>query len=163
MYLDERLEFADATSVAAAAGTSVIGDVIDLKSPTTNPNTTVDLEGSDLYLVITTDTEVITGGSAGTLELFLVSDALATLGAGVVASCTTHIAVGSLVTDDSAANSDALNVGGMIYCGKLPKGSYERYLGILATVGTTTITAGKINAFLTRDPALYRAYADNVA
>lgn len=164
MILDERNEFADNVSVAAAAGTALIGDVIDLKSPTTAPNTTIDLEGGDLYLVLQTgDEEIITGGTAGTLQLFLVSDALATLGAGVVANCTTHIQTAAFVTDDSAANDARLNAGGLLYAGKLPSGSYERYLGILATVGTTTITAGKINAFLTSDPALWRAYADNVA
>ena len=163
MILDERLEFADATSVILAAGTAVLGDVIDLDPASTAPNTTIDLEGSDMYLVIQTDTEVITGGSAGTIQFFLVSDALATLGAGVVASCTTHITVPSLVTDDSAANSAALNAGGLIYCGKLPSGSYERYLGILFTTASQDTTAGKVNAFLTSDPALYRAYADNVA
>jgi hypothetical protein len=152
MILDERNEFADAVSVAAAAGTALIGDVIDLKPSTTNPNTTVDLEGSDLYLVIQTDTEIITGGAAGTLQFKLSSDAQAAIATD--GSATDHIA---------AANSAALNAGGLIYCGKLPSGSYERYLGILAVTGTTTTTAGKINAFLTSDPALYRAYADNVA
>ncbi len=161
MILDERNEFADAVSVAAAAGTALIGDVIDLKPSTTNPNTTVDLEGSDLYLVIQTDTEIITGGSAGTLQFQLASDAQAAIATD--GSATVHITTASLVTDDAAANSAALNAGGLIYCGKLPSGSYERYLGILAVTGTTTTTAGKINAFLTSDPALYRAYADNVA
>ena len=162
MLLDERLEFADATSVAAAAGTALIGDVIDLDSPDVSPNSTLDLEGTDMYLVIQTDTEIITGGSAGTVQFFLVSDALATLGAGVVADCTTHIASAVFITDDSAANSAELNAGGIIFAGKLPRGSYERYLGILCTTATTTTTAGKINAFLTADPALWRAYADNV-
>jgi hypothetical protein len=163
MILDERLEFADNTSVAAAAGTALIGDVIDLKAATTNPNTTVDLEGSDMYLVLQTgDEEVITAGAAGTLQLSLVSDALATLGAGVVANCTIHIQTPLLVTDDAAANDAKFNAGGLIYCAKLPSGSYERYLGILCTIATTTVTAGKINAFLTSDPALFRAYADNV-
>lgn len=163
MILDERLEFADAVSVAAAASTAVIGDVIDLTPSTTNPNTTVDLEGSDIYVVIQTDTEIITGGTAGTIQFYVVSDALSTLGAGVLASCTQHLASSLLVTDDAAANSNELNAGGTILCAKLPSGSYERYLGILCTVGITTVTAGKINAFLTSDPALYRAYADNVA
>lgn len=163
MILDERNEFADAVSVAAAAGTAVIGDVIDLNSTSIAPNTTTNLEGSDMYLVLQTDTEVITGGAAGTIQFFLVSDSLATLGAGVVAGCTTHYATAALVTDDAALNDARLNAGGLIYCGKLPHGSYERYLGILCTVATTEVTAGKINAFLTSDPALYRAYADNVA
>ena len=64
MILDERNEFADAVSVAASAGTALIGDVIDLKPATTSPNTTVDISGSELFLVIQTDTEIITGGSA---------------------------------------------------------------------------------------------------
>lgn len=163
MLMDERLEFADAVSVAATAGTALIGDVIDLDAPEVSPNTTLDLEGSDLYFVIQTDTEVITGGTAGTIQFFLVSDALETLGSATVANCTTHIASAVLVTDDSAANSAELNAGGIIFAGKLPRGSYEKYLGVLCTVGTTTVTAGKINAFLTNDPALWRAYADNVS
>lgn len=161
MILDERNEFADAVSVAAAAGTALIGDVIDLDPCTVSPNTTVDMEGSDLYLVIQTDTEIITGGSAGTLQFQLASDAQAAIATD--GSATVHITTASFVTDDAAANSAELNAGGVIYCGKLPRGSYERYLGILAITGTTTTTAGKINAFLTSDPAMYRAYADNVA
>lgn len=164
MILDERTEFCDAASVVASAGTTtLIGDTIDLKPATTSPNTTVDLEGLDTYLVISVDTEVITGGAAGSIQFFLVSDSLATLGGGVVANCTTHIASASLVTDDAAANSAQLNAGGVIFCGRLPSGSYERYLGILCTVTTTDVTAGKINAFLTSDPAIWRAYADNVS
>ncbi len=38
---------------------------------------------------------------------------------------------------------------------------YERYLGILA-VGTGTQSAGAINAFLTLDPAGWRAYPDAI-
>lgn len=164
MILDERNEFADNVSVAAAAGTALIGDVIDLDPASVSPNTTVDLEGSDMYLVLQTgDEEIITAGSAGTLQLSLVSDALATLGGGVVANCTVHYQTPALVTDDAAANDSRFNAGGLIACVKLPSGSYEKYLGILCTIATTTVTAGKINAFLTANPALYRAYADNVA
>lgn len=164
MLMDERNEFADNVSVAAAAGTALIGDVIDLDPTEISPNNTTDLYGSELYVVIRTGaTEIITGGSAGTIQFYVVSDALATLGAGVVASCTTHLISPSLVTDDSAANSDALNAGGTILCAKLPPGNYERYLGVLCTIGTTTVTAGTIDAFLTADPAIWKPFADNVA
>ena len=165
MILDERLEFADdLTAVLTAGTTTVFGDVIDTDSADISPNTVVDLEGSELYLVIQTGSEeVITAGAAGTLQFSLVSDALDTLGAGVVANCTLHYQTGALVTDDAAVNDSKFNIGGLIACIRLPSGSYERYLGILATSVTTSTTAGKINAFLTRDPALYRAYADNVA
>ena len=36
--------------------------------------------------------------------------------------------------------------------------AYERYLGILQNTGTTAISAGKINAFLTKTPAKWKAY-----
>lgn len=155
MILDERLEFADATSVAAAAGTAVLGDVIDLGTASRDIGI-----GEDMWVVIQTTTEVITGGSAGTIVFDVVSDSLATLGSATVASCTLHASSGSLVTDDSAANDAKLNAGGVILAARLPAGTYERYLGILVTIGTTTVTAGAVNAFLTKDYAKWSAYAD---
>lgn len=155
MILDERLEFADAASVAAAAGTAVIGDVIDLGAASRDIGM-----GEDMWVIITTDTEIITGGTAGTIQFYVVSDSLATLGSATLASCTQHLASGSLVTDDAAANDAKLNAGGVILAAKLPAGTYERYLGILATIGTTTVTAGAVNAFLTKDYAKWAAYAD---
>jgi len=156
MILDERNEFADATSVAAAAGTALIGDVIDLG---TGPR---DIgNGEPLYLVIQTDTEIITGGVAGTIKFQLASDAQAAIATD--GSATIHYDTGTLVTDDAEANSPRLNAGGLIAVVSLPQGAiYERYLGILAVIATTTVTAGKINAFLTRDVSVYRSYTDNV-
>ena len=150
MILDERNEFADATSVAAAAGTALIGDVINL-----GPAAARDIgNGEPLYLVIQAATEIITGGLAGTISFSLASDAQAAI--AVDGSATIHATTGNLVTDDAAANSPSLNAGGLIYVGSLPQGAlYERYLGILATIGTTPVTAGTINAFLTRDVSAY--------
>lgn len=153
MLLDKRLEFADATALnTGAAGTYLVGDVIDTKGPTTSPNTTVDLEGSCLYCVIQVDTAVTSGGAA-TVQFALASDdaaAIATDG-----SATVHFAT-------AAIGKATLVAGYLVAAFELPRGSYERYLGILQTTGTAALTAGKINAFLTADPALYRAYADNV-
>ena len=53
MILDELTEFADATSVAAATGTAVIGDVIDL-----SVNQDIGI-GEDVWIVIQTATEII--------------------------------------------------------------------------------------------------------
>lgn len=157
MIMDERLEFADATSVAAAAGTALIGDVIDLGSVARDMGA-----GEPMFLIITTDTEIITGGSAGTIKFQLVSDAQAAI--AVDGTATVHMDTGTFVTDDAAANDSKLNAGGLIYYGPLPgEGNvYERYLGILAVIATTTVTAGKINAFLTLDPPrnLARVYAE---
>lgn len=55
--------------------------------------------------------------------------------------------------------STAIAAGTVLAVIELPKSlSYERFLGILQTTGTTAINAGKINAFLTPDPALWAAY-----
>lgn len=147
MIMDERLEFADAVSVAASAGTALIGDVIDLGAVARDIGS-----GRELWLVITTDTEIITGGSAGTIQFQLVSDAQAAI--AVDGTATVHLSTRTFVTDDAAANSDELNAGGIIFAGPIPMEGpvYERYLGILCITGTTTTTAGKINAFLTFDP-----------
>ena len=149
MILDERLEFCDATSAILAVGNAIIGDVVDLKSPTTDPNTTVDLEGSDLYFVMQVDTTFV--GATSTTKFELSSDSTADL----ATSRTVHYA--------TAAIPVATLVAGYTICAvRLPSGSYERYLGVWETVATANVTAGKVNAFLTSDPALYRAYADNV-
>lgn len=156
MIMDERLEFADATSVAAAAGTALIGDVIDLGATARDIGA-----GREMFLVITTDTEIITGGSAGTIKFQLVSDAQAAIATD--GSATVHIDTGTFVTDDAAANDSKLNAGGLIFYGALPGegNAYERYLGILCVTATTTTTAGKINAFLTLDPPRTgRVYAE---
>ena len=149
MILDSRNEFADATSVAAVASTALIGNVVDLGTDGIN-----DVDG--LYLVINVDTEIITGGVAGTIQFQLASDAQAAI--AIDASATVHLSSPILVTDDAAANSAALNAGGTILVAELPKGTYERYLGILCTIGTTTVTDGKINAFLTMDPPSWKAF-----
>ena len=147
MIMDERLEFADAVSVAAAAGTALIGDVIPLGSVHRDIG-----QGQPIYLVITVDTEIITGGVAGTVKFQLVSDAQAAI--AVDGTATVHIDTGTFVTDDAAANSDKLNAGSVLFAGPLPaEGNvYEAFLGILCVTATTTTTAGAINAFLTLDP-----------
>lgn len=154
MILDELLEFADATTVAHAAGTVLLGDVIDLEVARDIGN------GEPLWFVITTDTEVITGGSAGTIQFQLVSDAQAAI--AVDGSATVHLSTDAIVTDDSAANDDRLNAGGLIFAAALPLegNAYERYLGVIYIVATTTTTAGKVNAFLTKDVGKWKAYAD---
>lgn len=147
MIMDERLEFADAVSVAAAAGTALIGDVIDTGSVARDIGS-----GQQLFLVITVDTEIITGGVAGTVKFQLVSDAQAAIATDGTASV--HWDSGTFVTDDAAANDSLLNAGAILAVVAIPMTGrvYERYLGILCITATTTTTAGKINAFLTLDP-----------
>ena len=156
MILDERNEFADATSVAASASTFVVGDVIDLGAVS---NLDIGI-GESMWMVIQTDTAIVTGGSAGTIQFSVVSDALATLGSATVANCTVHAQTTAIATASTASGS--LAAGGTILAVRLPSGTYERYLGVLCTIGTTTTTAGKVNAFLTKDLAKWTAFPDAI-
>lgn len=154
MIVDKLNTFCDAVSVALTAGSSPqnVGDIIDLGVARDIGN------GEPVYLVITVDTEIITGGSAGTIQFHLVSDGTSTIATD--GSATVHYSSRAFVTDDSAANSAELNAGGVPVCVALPMEGvpYERYLAVQVTALTTNTTAGKINAFLTRTPQAWKAY-----
>jgi hypothetical protein len=148
MILDERTEFCDATAAnTGAAGSYLLGDVLDT-GLASGPN---DLGAEDsLYLVIQVDT-AFTSGGAGTYQFSLVSDAaaaIATDGSASVHYASAAIAVATLVA------------GYLIAAVKLPRGTYERYVGILQTTAVAAATAGKINAFLTNDVGKWAPYAD---
>lgn len=136
MIMDETLEFCDATDISAAAGTALVGDVIDLQVAR-------DLgQFSDLYLVVQYTTAVASAGAA-TVNIQLASDAAAAIATD--GSATVHLQTGAV--------GKATLVAGQTYVYRLPLegNTYERYLGILAVTGTATTTAGAINAFLTHD------------
>jgi len=155
MIMDERTEFADAESVAGAAGTALIGDVIDLEVARDIGN------GRPVYLVLLCNTTIITGGAAGTIKFSLASDAQAAIATD--GSATVHFETATFVTDGDDANE--LHAGDVIAIIALPMSSvadYERYLGVLATIATTTVTAGAIDAFLTLDPSRWKAYANAI-
>lgn len=159
MILDERNEFADATSVAAAAGTALIGDVIDLQMTGLDLGVSAD---PNVWFVITVDTEITTAAGAGTVKFQLVSDAQAAIATD--GSATVHFDTGTIATNVAASNDARLNAGGLICAIRLPVGSYERYLGVLCVTATTTTNAGKINAFIAKDLGNlnYKVYPDAV-
>ena len=147
MILDERNEFADATALSTAAtGRALVGDVIDLGASGDIGN------GEPLYLVVQVDTAVTSGGSA-TVSFELASDAQAAI--AVDGSATVHTV--------TAAIPKATLVAGYVAAAiALPIGTYERYLGIIQNVGTAALTAGKVNAFLTRDVSKWVATPDAI-
>lgn len=157
MIVDRLTQFCSAESVAASAGTALVGDVIDLGLAGRN------LAGggkSRLWLVIGCTTSIITGGAAGTIQFILASDAQAAIATD--GSATEHWRSETYVTDGDDAN--ALDAGARIAVVPLPgeadNSVYERYLGVLVVTATTTTTAGAIDAFLTHDPAQWKSYAD---
>jgi len=154
MILDERNEFADNVAVQTNTSTTLIGDVIDLGTASRDLG-----NGETMYLVIKTGaTEIITSGAAGTIKFQLASDAQAAIATDGTA--TVHFDTGDLVNDDAGNNAAQLNAGETIAQVALPLGTYERYLGILCTTATTAPSAGTIDAFLTKDPSAWKAYAN---
>lgn len=147
MILDERNEFCDATALnTGAAGSYLVGDVIDLGATPGNPGV-----GEDLYLVVEVDTAVDSAGDGVTLRFHLCSDAQAAIAAD--GSATYHFSTGVLAQATLVAGYRAVAV-------KLPFGTYERYLGILQTTAVEAVTAGKINAYLTPNVPANVAYPD---
>ena len=151
MIRDARATFATAVSVAAAAGTAVFGNYIDR---TTTPN----VDQARLYLVIFCTTAIITGGSAGTVQLDLISSA-ATSGS----SPNIHISSPLWVT--GSASVAPLTLGSLMFIQELPRGSgvvglgaYLRYLMMQCVTATTTTTAGAVSAFLTLETGFWANY-----
>lgn len=146
MIMDKFNEFCDATALnTGAAGTYLIGNVIDLG--TTGLNVGV---GEDLYCVVRVATTATSGGSA-TLTIKLASDAQAAIATD--GSATEHF-----VTD--AIPVASLTAGYELCAFRLPSGTYERYLGILQVTGTAAFTAGAVDAFLTKGIDANTAYPD---
>lgn len=144
MILDERNEFSDALAVTASA----ISDVIDLgATPTLR-----DLgNGEPLYLVVSVD-EAAAAVGAATVTFSLESDSTADL----ATSATVHAST-------AAIGKATLVAGYTAWILPLPAGAtYERYLGVRYTVATGPLTAGKFSAFLTPNPAAWRAYPDAI-
>lgn len=152
MIMDSRLQLCSAASVASAAGTYLLGSQIDT-------GLTVGTVDAPIYLHIVVSTTIVTGGSAGTIGFKLASDASAAVATDGTA--TDHITTEVYVTDDVPS----IPAGRVLFHGELPRGhgvypAYERYLGLLAIIGTTTITAGAINAYLTLDKGKWAALPD---
>jgi hypothetical protein len=145
MYLDAQTTFSDAQAVTS---TAISTNVIDLgATPTLRDIGT----GEPVYLVVVTETAATDSGSDATLAVTLESDSAV----GLDASATVHLSTGALAFATFSPDKAVL------YAGPIPSGSYERYLGVRYTVASGPLTAGKFDAFLTRDISAWRAYANN--
>lgn len=145
MIIDERTEFCDATALnTGGAGTYNLGDIIDTGGDGMDGNS------EDLYLVISVDTTATSGGSA-TGQFKLVSDATTTIATD--GSATEHFATPAIAV--------ATLVAGYQVCAiQLPRGTYERYLAVQQVTAVAAFTAGKVNAYLTLTPPVWRAVPD---
>lgn len=147
MIIDSSLEFCDATALSTSGtGTSTLGKAIDI-------GTGRDIgHGEPVYLVIAVETPVTSAGAA-TVQVHLASDAQSPIASDGSAS---------IHWSSDPISKDLLVAGFPIAVLALPgEGvAYERYLGLLTTIGTSALTDGKVNAFLTSDPHGWRAYPD---
>lgn len=150
MILDDRLEMCDATALnTGGAATYLIGSQIDLLAAGLDIG-----NGEPVFLVIQIDTAVDSAADNTTQRFILASDDSASIATD--GSATVHF-------DSGVLAQTAIDAAGDLVCAvALPSGTYERYLGILHTTGTAAATAGKINAFLTKDVARWKAYADAI-
>lgn len=152
MIIDTRAQFASAVAVNAVAGTALIGSQYDL-------GVAANMDSNELSLVIIVSTAIITGGSAGTISFSLASDTTAAIS---TSAANVHFTSMPFVTGASG-----LPAGTVLAAVRVPHGSgvlpaYKRFLGILCTIGTTTVTAGAITAFLTLDGARWTPVAQAV-
>jgi hypothetical protein len=130
--------FADAVAVTATA-ISDVKVVVKGYSGTNQSNTVADLGnlGRPLYLVLACD-EAATADGAATVTFTLETDSAV----GLDASVTTHITTEAI---GKASLTPAL----FKRAYALPQGSYEKYMGVRATVATGPLTAGKFSYYLT--------------
>ena len=142
MILDERLEFADATALGTSGtGLQLVGDVIDLGTDGIN-----EVEDTEFYVQVDT---AITSAGAATVAFSLASDAQAAIATD--GSATVHYVTSAIAKATLVAGYQVCKI-------KLPKGQYERYLGLLANVGTAALTAGKVNSGLTNMTPTWKAF-----
>jgi hypothetical protein len=153
MILSTLDEIADATTVTFTADTeAVVGNVIPLGSTLAyGGSTNFPTVGRPLYCTIRVNTafagtnaDVLFAIKSGT-NVDLVSD-----------SPTTH-----WITP-TAIPVATLVAGYTVFQGALPLGEYQDYLGV-TTLPDETLTAGKLDIFITDDVTKWRAYADALA
>ena len=144
MFIDKLLEFCDATSlIAATAASTILGNVVDLgTSPTGAVLTNVQGNpgNSNISLVISMASSAT--GASSTKVFELRSSTLAALTAGTT---TTHFTTSAIAMATLVAGYQVVNI-------QLPRGVYQRYLGIWATNAGDTMTGGTVDAYLTLDP-----------
>ena len=136
MILDKQNLWSDAQSIAAAAGTVVSTNAIDLGAAQTDTlgNTLPRDPGRGGQVeMIATLTETVTSGGAATVQAQLVSSANADLSSPTVLQSTAALALATLKA-------------GYQFRLALPAGINQRYIGMQYVIGTATTTAGKVTA-----------------
>lgn len=126
--IDKFNEFSDAQAVTTGSTTSTYS--FDTKSADIGT-------GEDTYLTIQVD-EAVTSGGAATVDFKYVESDNADL-----SSSTTLASTGAIGKATLVAGYQAMKI-------KIPANT-KRYVGVIYTVATADLTAGKFSAFLSKD------------
>lgn len=147
MIIDKRLQFASNIDANGPTIAVVFGDVVDTNDLGTSGQ---DLGGGEpIYLVVRVATAYSAAGTS--VKLDFRSSTLAALTGGTT---TTHLTTEAVSTASGIA-------AGTQWIWPLPSGVYQRYIGMfVTTVGA--VAAGKVDAFLTKDPSRWRTYNDAI-
>lgn len=147
MFVDAQLEFSDAQAITASAAST---NIIDF-NPAFDYNTVIDAGAGEPTFLVVIPGVTFTAAGAATLTIELRSYANEDRSdTPTVIFTTTAKALATLV-----AGKPAVVVA-------LPSASYKRYLSLYYTVATGPFTAGKLDAFITKDAQTWRSYANNV-
>jgi hypothetical protein len=143
MIIDSQHEFSNAQSIVGDAATAINSTkYIDLGSARDAG------VGEDVWLVIQIQTTVLAAGGAANVTFQLLEDTQADMASGSAKSLYT-----------SGAIAKATLIAGYRVCAiKLPRNT-KRYLRCTYTPDTNNTTAGKVDAFITKDPDANTPYA----
>lgn len=145
MIIDSRLELCNATALnTGAADRYLIGNQIDLSQVR-------DIgAGEPVYVVGLVET-AIAGAPTSKVTFSLVSDAQAAVDPDL---STVHFVS---PTFDAATG---VAKGTVLFAVALPIDDYEQFLGVVQETAAAAVSAGKVDIFLTRDVAKWKAYAE---
>jgi len=152
MYVDRLNEFCDNVALnTGGAGSYLLGNQIELLYPNDIGMGTY----NQLFLVLQVSVAATSGGAA-TASFALASDATAVIAAD--GSATVHL-------QTAAFPVASMTAGKVLYVGTLPfEGKvYEKFVGILQTTAAAAFTAGRVDAFLTPVPQLWKALMDEAS
>lgn len=150
MFVDDKLEFCDATALNQGGAASYnIGDVVDTAVARDLGN------GQPVYLVIVATTAITTAGAAGSVTFALVSDGTDTIATN--GTQTTHFQSRAWATSGTP-----IAAGTVLFKCPIPSEgpAYEQYLAVQQITSTTALNGGAVDAFLTVDAARWKAYDD---
>lgn len=146
MIIDTQEQFSSGQTLIVGTGDTVSTNILDT-NPTGIPATPQNHDegvGEEVFLNVRIGTAV--ASATGTLELVLQTDDNSSF------SSPTEFPL------NAALGAASYPANTFVYRGRLPIG-LERYLRVVYRVGTAALTAGTVDAFLTKDTQAQRAYA----